>query len=65
MIRPIVRYGAAVLHAPASPVDQITPDVFKQRIQSMEQDALQKFGKPVRYQVQVNGREVQLLAVTS
>jgi len=27
MIRPIVRYGAAVLHAPASPVDQITPDV--------------------------------------
>ena len=27
MIRPIVRYGAAVLLAPASPVDQITPDV--------------------------------------
>jgi len=27
MIRPIVRYGAGVLHAPASPVDQITPDV--------------------------------------
>jgi hypothetical protein len=46
-------------------VDQITPDVFKQRIQSMEQDMLQKHGKPVRYQVQVNGREVQLLAVTT
>jgi peptide deformylase len=27
MIRPIVRYGAGVLHSPASPVDQITPDV--------------------------------------
>lgn len=46
-------------------VDQITPDIFKQRIQSMEQDMLQKHGKPVRYQVQVNGREVQLLAVTT
>ena len=45
--------------------DQITPDIFKQRIQSMEQDMLQKHGKPVRYQVQVNGREVQLLAVTT
>ncbi|MBX3229316.1 MAG: cache domain-containing protein [Labilithrix sp.] len=44
-------------------VDQITPDVFKNRIQSMEQEALAKHGKPVRYQVQVNGREVQLLAV--
>lgn len=47
------------------PVDQITPDIFKQRIQSMEQDMLQRHGKPVRYQVQVNGREVQLLAVTT
>jgi hypothetical protein len=46
-------------------VDQITPDVFKTRIQGMEQDMLQKHGKPVRYQVQVNGREVQLLAVTT
>jgi peptide deformylase len=26
MIRPIVRYGADVLHAPASPVGEITPD---------------------------------------
>ena len=26
MIRPIVRYGAAVLHAPASPVDQVTAE---------------------------------------
>ena len=26
MIRPIVRYGAHVLHTPASPVEQITPE---------------------------------------
>ena len=44
-------------------VEQITPDIFKSRIQSMEQDALRQHGKPVRYQVHVNGREVQLLMV--
>lgn len=44
-------------------VAAITPDVFKTRIQSMEQDALKQHGKPVRYQVHVNGREVQLLMV--
>jgi peptide deformylase len=27
MIRPILRFGADVLHAPASPVDEITPDI--------------------------------------
>jgi peptide deformylase len=27
MIRPILRYGADVLHAPASPVAELTPDV--------------------------------------
>src|SRR6187551_1330079 len=27
MIRPIVRYGAEVLHAPASPVREITPEL--------------------------------------
>ena len=27
MIRPIVRYGADVLHTPASPVTQITPEI--------------------------------------
>jgi peptide deformylase len=27
MIRPIVRHGASVLHAPASPVGEITPDI--------------------------------------
>jgi peptide deformylase len=27
MIRPIVRYGAGVLHAPAAPIAEITPDI--------------------------------------
>ena len=27
MIRPIVRYGAGVLHAPAAPVSEITPEI--------------------------------------
>ena len=27
MLRPIIRYGASVLHAPAAPVDQITDEV--------------------------------------
>src|SRR5262245_54370782 len=27
MIRPILRYGATLLHAPARPVDDITPDI--------------------------------------
>jgi peptide deformylase len=29
MIRPIIRYGDAVLHAPAAPVGEITPDVLQ------------------------------------
>src|SRR3954466_6799669 len=36
MIRPIVRYGMDVLHAPASPVDEITPDI-QQLIDDMVQ----------------------------
>jgi hypothetical protein len=44
-------------------VDHITEDTFKSRIQGMEQDAAGKHGRPVRYQVQSNGREVVLLAV--
>ncbi len=27
MIRPMLRYGAPVLHAPASPVAEITPEI--------------------------------------
>lgn len=44
-------------------VDHITDAVFRSRIQGMEQEAASKHGRPVRYQVQVNGREVLLLAV--
>jgi methyl-accepting chemotaxis protein len=44
-------------------VDHITDAAFKSRIQGMEQDATTKQGRPVRYQVQSNGREVVLLAV--
>ena len=45
------------------PVDHITDAAFRSRIQGMEQEAATKHGRPVRYQVQVNGREVVLLAV--
>jgi hypothetical protein len=44
-------------------VDHITDAAFRSRIQGMEQEAQTKHGRPVRYQVQVNGREVVLLAV--
>jgi hypothetical protein len=44
-------------------VDHITDAAFKSRIQGMEQDATTKHGRPVRYHVQSNGREVVLLAV--
>lgn len=44
-------------------VDHITDAAFKSRIQGMEQDASVKQGRPVRYHVQSNGREVVLLAV--
>jgi hypothetical protein len=44
-------------------VDHITDAAFKSRIQGMETDASEKHGRPVRYHVQSNGREVVLLAV--
>jgi hypothetical protein len=43
--------------------DHITDAAFKSRIQGMEQDATTKHGRPVRYHVQSNGKEVVLLAV--
>lgn len=43
--------------------DHITTAAFRQRIQGMEQEASQKYGKPVRYRVQLRGREVVLLAI--
>lgn len=41
----------------------ITEATFNTRIQGMEQDAAQKHGRAVRYQVHSNGKEVVLLAV--
>jgi hypothetical protein len=45
------------------PVDHITDAAFRTRIQGMEAEAQAKHNRPVRFQVQVTGREVQLLAV--
>jgi hypothetical protein len=41
----------------------ITQDQFVGRIQGMEREASAKHGKPVRYRVQSQNREVQLLAI--
>ena len=43
--------------------DHITEQAFATRIQGMEQEATQKYGRPVRYQVQARNKEVVLLAV--
>jgi hypothetical protein len=43
--------------------DHIAEQAFAARIQAMEQEAAQKYGRPVRYQVQARAKEVVLLAV--
>ena len=43
--------------------DHITEQAFTTRIQGMEADAAQRYGRPVRYQVHARNREVVLLAV--
>jgi hypothetical protein len=43
--------------------DHITEQAFATRIQGMEKDASQKYGRPVRYQVHARNKEVVLLAV--
>ncbi|HEY1955245.1 MAG TPA: hypothetical protein VGH28_06525 [Polyangiaceae bacterium] len=58
----IYREYIAARKAIGQPVDQITEQAFQSRIQSMESDSAQK-GKPVRYKIQSNGREVVFLAV--
>ncbi|MEO8796760.1 MAG: MXAN_5187 C-terminal domain-containing protein, partial [Polyangiaceae bacterium] len=45
------------------PTDHITEPTFRGRIQSMEQEASQKHGRPVRYKVEARGKEVVLLAI--
>ncbi len=43
--------------------DHISREAFVTRIQGMEREAAQKYGKPVRYQVKATGKEVILIAV--
>lgn len=45
------------------PVDHITQEAFISRIMASERDMAAKHGKPVRYKVEVQGKEVMLLAV--
>jgi hypothetical protein len=45
------------------PVDHITKEAFIGRIMGSEREMAQKHGKPVRYKVEVRGKEVVLLAV--
>jgi hypothetical protein len=53
----------AAKKALGEPTDHITEPTFRGRIQSMEAEASQKHGRPVRYQVKRAEKEVQLLAV--
>jgi hypothetical protein len=59
----LYREYIAAKRALGEQVDHITDAAFKSRIQGMEQDATAKHGRPVRYHVQSNGKEVVLLAV--
>ncbi len=45
------------------PVDHITNDMFIQRIQANEKETSERDGKPVRFRVEVHGREVRLIPV--
>ena len=45
------------------PVDHITEEAFTTRIKASEAETASKHGKPVRYKLEVRGKEVVLLAV--
>ncbi|HEU4404006.1 MAG TPA: MXAN_5187 C-terminal domain-containing protein [Polyangiaceae bacterium] len=45
------------------PVDHITETAFAERIRASELETSQRLGKPVRFKVEVRGREVTLVAV--
>jgi hypothetical protein len=59
----IFREYIAAKKALGEQTDHITEQTFTSRIQNMEQDAAQKHGRPVRYQVQARAKEVVLIAV--
>ncbi|HET9957544.1 MAG TPA: MXAN_5187 C-terminal domain-containing protein [Polyangiaceae bacterium] len=46
------------------PVDHITFEAFRVKIQASEQEMSQKHGRPVRYQVQLRGNSVVLTAIS-
>ena len=50
-------------HAIGDPTDHITEASFVERIQQREEDMASRTGRPVRYQVQLRGKEVVLIAV--
>ena len=45
------------------PTDHITPSDFGERLRASEGELSQKHGKPVRFKVEVKGKEVVLVAV--
>ncbi len=45
------------------PTEGITMPAFVERIQASERETSEKHGKPVRYKIEVRGREVVLLAI--
>lgn len=59
----IFREYVAAKNAIGESTTHITEATFTTRIQGMEADAAQKYGRPVRYQVQSRNKEVILLAV--
>jgi hypothetical protein len=59
----IYREYIAAKRGIGEPTDHISEQAFAARIQSMEQDMAQKYGRPVRYQVHARNKEVVLLAV--
>jgi hypothetical protein len=59
----IYREYIGAKRANSEATDHITEQAFATRIQAMERDAAQKYGRPVRYQVQARNKEVVLLAV--
>jgi hypothetical protein len=59
----IYREYVAAKRAVGESTDHISEAAFSARIRSMEEDAAQKYGRPVRYQVHARNKEVVLLAV--
>jgi hypothetical protein len=54
----IYREYIGAKRALGEPVDHVTEQAFVSRVQSMEQEAAQKQGRPVRFQIQTRGNEV-------